>query len=224
MKKSTRILVATAALSLGLLYWLPLWKITLEAPQYPEGIGMRIHVNTITGVKPHDLQNINGLNHYIGMARIEPDSIPELRFMPWIVGGLIVVGLVAALAGRRRLLVTYAVVFGAAALAGLGDFWRWEYDYGHNLDPSAAIKVPGMSYQPPLLGSQQLLNFTANSWPAAGGWIAILAFLTVVALAVIELRSRRHRLAGSGRSGVDRAVALRPVQRARALDLTASDV
>ncbi len=191
MKKATRVVVAVAALSLGLVYMLPLWKITLEAPQYPEGIGMLIHVNTITGVKPHDLQNINGLNHYIGMAKIQPESFPELRYMPWIVAGLIGAGLLTALIGRRRVLVGYAAIFALVAVAGLVDFWRWEYNYGHNLDPTAAIKVPGMSYQPPLIGSQQLLNFTAHSWPAAGGWIAIAAFTAILAAAAVELRRKR---------------------------------
>ena len=51
------------------------------------------------------------------------------------------------------------------------DFWRWEYNYGHNLDSHAAIVVPGMSYQPPLLGYKQLLNFAAFSIPNIGGWI-----------------------------------------------------
>ena len=66
-------------------------------------------------------------------------------------------------------------LFAAGALAGLADFYRWGYDYGHNLDPEAIIKIPGMSYQPPLIGTKQLLNFQATSWPASGGWILIAA-------------------------------------------------
>ena len=57
----------------------PLWYIDLEAPQYPEGIGLQIWINQIVGQNPHDLANINGLNHYIGMKEIEPESIPELK-------------------------------------------------------------------------------------------------------------------------------------------------
>ena len=48
------------------------------------GLGMLIGVSTIEGMSPNDLQNINGLNHYIGMAAIEPESIPELQIMPWV--------------------------------------------------------------------------------------------------------------------------------------------
>ncbi len=60
------------------------------------------------------------------------------------------------------------------------DFWKWEYDYGHNLDPNAAIKVPGMAYQPPLIGFKQLLNFGAFSVPDIGGWLFIAAGVLVL--------------------------------------------
>src|ERR1051325_1695510 len=98
-----RILVASAALLLSAMYFAPLWSIRLIAPQYPEGLGLFIRLSTITGVKENDLRSINSLNHYIGMRPIEPSAIPELKYMPWIVAALIGLGLLAAVAGRRRL-------------------------------------------------------------------------------------------------------------------------
>jgi len=195
MSRSSRLWLAVAALSLALVYWLPLWHVGLKAPQYPEGLGLYIGINRIVGEQPQDLESINGLNHYIGMKRITPADIPELRFMPWLVAGLIGLGLVAALSGRRPLLYAWVVLFAAGAAAGLADFYRWGYDYGHNLDPQAIIKIPGMSYQPPLLGSKQLLNFHATSWPAAGGWILIAALGIGVVLSARELRKTRSILA-----------------------------
>jgi hypothetical protein len=168
----------------------PLWRIQLEAPQYPEGIGMRIWINTIAGEKPNDLNSINGLNHYIGMKPIVPDAIPELRVMPGVVAGVVLLGLLSALVGRRWALYTWTVLFTLIAVAGLWDFWSWGYDYGHSLDPSAAIKVPGMSYQPPLVGSKQLLNFTAQSWPGLGGWAIALALVLATVLCVREAGHR----------------------------------
>jgi hypothetical protein len=188
MTKGTRIMAGLAGLAMGLVLVLPLWRITLEAPQYPEGLGMYIRVNTITGVRPHDLQNINGLNHYVGMAKIEPESFAELKYMPWIVAGLMVLGLAAAATGSRKVLIGWATVFAITAVVGLADFWKWERDYGHNLDPTAAIKVPGLAYQPPLIGSKKLLNFTAHSWPAAGGLIVIGVFAVSVVAAATERR------------------------------------
>jgi hypothetical protein len=186
MRRSSRFTLAAAALCLGLAYVTPLWQIGLEAPQYPEGLGMRIWIDTITGQQPNDLNSINNLNHYIGMKAIVPDAIPELRLMPAIVGALIAFGLVAAGAGRRWMLYAWTTIFLVVALAGLADFWYWGYDYGHDLDPTAAIKVPGLSYQPPVLGAKKLLNFTAHSWPGLGG-LAIAAGLAAgVAVCFVE--------------------------------------
>jgi copper chaperone NosL len=188
MRGSSRIIVAAGALLLLAVYVLPLWRIDLHAPQYPEGLGLRIWVNQITGAKPNDLNSINGLNHYIGMHEIEPDEIPELRLMPLALGGLIAVGLLAALAGRRWLLQVWLVLLAFGAVAGLVDFWMWGYRYGHELDEHAAIKVPGMSYQPPVIGTKQLLNFEAAAWPEWGAVIAATVFLIGLAVAVRERR------------------------------------
>ena len=193
MSRRSRILLALAALLLLPTYGVPLWRISLEAPQYPEGLGMRIWLHTIKGQKPNDLQSINNLNHYIGMKEIEPDAIPELRWMPWIVGALAALGLLAAALGKRWMLLTWTALFLVVAVAGLVDFYLWEYDYGHNLDlENAIIKVPGMTYQPPLIGSRQLLNFTAHSWPGIGGWLVFLSLGAGLALSFLELRRAKQ--------------------------------
>lgn len=189
MKTTSRIAVAVAALALSILFVAPMWRVDLKAPQYPEGLGLRIWVNQIRGATPNGLNSINGLNHYIGMKAIEPGQIPELRFMPYIVIGLILAGLAVAAAGRRRLLYAYVGILLAVAIAGLYDFWRWEYDYGHDLDPTAAIRIPGMSYQPPLIGGKQLLNFHATSWPDVAGWTAIAAVAVIMVVSVREWRA-----------------------------------
>ena len=192
MVRSSRLTVALAAAALALAYILPLWHIALQAPQYPEGLGLYIAVNKVVGESPQDLNSINNLNHYIGMKRIVPEAIPELRFMPIALGGLIALGLVAALSGKRPLLYLWVGTFLAGSVAGLADFYKWGYDYGHNLDPEAIIKIPGMSYQPPLIGGKQLLNFHADSWPAAGGWVLIIALMLGLWTAWREFRASRH--------------------------------
>lgn len=191
MTRTSRIAVALASLLLPAVFLAPLWRIELIAPQYPEGLGIRIWVNRITGLKPNDLASINGLNHYIGMRPIDPAAFPELRFMPWLVIAAVLAGLLVALVGRRGLLYGWALLFTVGAAAGLADFWKWGYEYGHRLDPHAAIKVPGMSYQPPVIGSKQLLNFHATAWPDVGGWLAIAALVVVLAAAVLEWRRAR---------------------------------
>jgi copper chaperone NosL len=198
MLRSSRVLIATASILLGLVFVFPLWRIELQAPQYPEGLGLLIKVSDITGVKRHDLQNINGLNHYIGMKSIEPDSIPELRYMPVFVVVMIIAGFMVAATGNRVLLYLWVGVFLVGAVAGLVDFWLWSYDYGHNLDPTAAIKVPGMTYQPPLIGSKQLLNFVATSWPALGGLAAMVSVGIGSVVTVGEWRRARSGTEATG--------------------------
>ncbi len=198
MSKLPRILVLIASVLMIGVYFLPLWSVRLTAPQYPEGLGMYIRINTVEGATENDLNNINNLNHYIGMKRIEPEAIPELRIMPWIVAGIIVTGLATAALARRPLLYVWTAGFLAIALIGLIDFWKWEYDYGHNLDNEQAIlKIPGMTYQPPLIGAKQLLNFRAVSLPSLGGILAGMAIVLALAAVVLAWRERKLALARS---------------------------
>ena len=169
--KARKIFLLSSLLLIGM-YFFPVWHISLDAPQYPEGIGMYIWLNSITGENPNDLNNINGLNHYIGMKAIVPDSIPELKLMPYIVGFMIVFGVTVFVINKKSLVYIWLILFILLLAIGLYDYYLWGYDYGHNLNPKAAIKVPGMSYQPPLIGTKQLLNMKTTSLPFIGGWIA----------------------------------------------------
>jgi copper chaperone NosL len=85
--------------------------------------------------------------------------------------------LITGFKGGRKMLYTTFIAFVVFGIIAMIDFWRWEYNYGHNLDPNAAIIVPGMAYQPPLIGFKQLLNFGAYSIPDMGGWLFIGAGL-----------------------------------------------
>lgn len=169
MSKPSRIIIAIGSLALIATYFLPVWFIFLIAPQYPEGLTMNIWLNKITG----QVDIINGLNHYIGMKHIRPEMFPEFSYLIYVVGFFILFGLVVAITGKRQLLVAYLVLTVAGAVAAMVDFYQWGYDYGHNLDPKAAIQVPGLYYQPPLIGHKTLLNFDAYSYPDIGGWVVI---------------------------------------------------
>ena len=182
-------LVAASAL-LGM-FLFPLWKITLLAPQYPHGIAMFIWVTDIKGSDPATLQNINILNHYIGMKPIEPDSIPELQYMKYIIIAISGLGLILAFLNKWQLnLVWLILLVGAGALA-IYDFYLWEYDYGHNLNPNAAIKIEGMEYQPPLIGKKQLLNFTAFSYPRLGTLFMTLSMVAGGLAVFLGMKQRK---------------------------------
>lgn len=171
-KKGSIIWLIGSLLILGS-YFFPIWQITLEAPQYPDGLRLDIWLNKIGGSSDDILQNINILNHYIGMKKIEPDSIPELRILPWIVAFFAASGVIFALLRKRWLLWLWLILFVLFGVLAIYDFYLWEYDYGHNLDPKAPIKVPGMAYQPPLFGEKWLLNFRALSYPATGAYFML---------------------------------------------------
>lgn len=193
MKKLTTISRLVIALSASLLvsaYFVPLWQILMWAPQYPEGLGMKIWINNITG----DVKIISALNHYIGMRHIEASMFPEFQYMIYIVGFIIAFGLSASIVNRRFMLVTFVLILIACAIAALLDFYLWGYDYGHNLDPNAAIIVPGMAYQPPVIGTKQLLNFTAFSGPDMGGWIFMVSGLLAIAALVFEVYRLKKRV------------------------------
>src|SRR6476469_2670137 len=103
MTKLSRVLLALASSLIPLALRVPLWRIQLVAPQYPEGLGMEIHASSVRGAKEHDLENINKLNHYIGMRPIESEAIADLRVIPWFIVGLAAAGFIAAAVGRRVL-------------------------------------------------------------------------------------------------------------------------
>ena len=190
----SKIIILFASLLLILTFLFPLWYIDLEAPQYPEGIGLEIWLNKITGQKPNDLANINGLNHYIGMKEIVPDTIPELKIMPFILIFMFLFGLTSGITGKRVLVYIWIILFIVLAAFGLYDFYLWEYDYGHNLNPNAAIKIPGRAYQPPLIGSKMLLNFNAISMPDISFYILVLVVgLAGVAL-LLDKKSKKSKV------------------------------
>jgi len=191
MKTQSKIIVIVASLILVLSFFFPIWYIDLEAPQYPEGIGLEIWLHKIAGRTPNDLVNINGLNHYIGMKEINPDAIPEMKIMPFIIIFLIVFGLISGISGKRSLVYIWIILFIVVAAVGIYDFYMWEYDYGHNLNPHAAIKIPGMAYQPPLIGSKMLLNFNAISMPHIGSWVLVAAVVLAVTALIIDKKSRK---------------------------------
>ncbi len=179
MKKS-KILMITGSIMLLALFIFPMWLITLEAPQYPEPIGMEIWINKITDHNPHDIKNINLMNHYVGMKSI-PTHMKEFDVFPWVIGGMSFLGVVFGIIGNRKLFIAWFVLMAILGAIGMYDFYLWEYEYGHNLDPKAAIKIPGQGYQPPLIGSKQILNFKANSWPHIGAYFLFVGMFMSLA-------------------------------------------
>lgn len=166
------LLLIVASLFVGSLFF-PMWRIELEAPQYPEGLVLQLFANKIGG----DVEIINGLNHYIGMATLHTENFFEFTILPYVFGGFALISLVLIFIAKRKAVLAFFTSYIVFVVLAAIDFYRWNYEYGHNLDPNAAIKVPGMAYQPPLIGYKQLLNFGAYSIPDVGGWMLTAAGL-----------------------------------------------
>lgn len=165
----SRILVFLTAIALTVVLFVPMWRIDLDAPQYPEGLRLQIYPHKLGG----NVEIINGLNHYIGMKTLHTEDFIEFTVLPYIIGFFALTSLLVAIIPKRRWLNILFIAFVLFGIIAMVDFWRWEYNYGHNLDPNAAIVVPGMAYQPPLIGFKQLLNFGAYSIPDTGGWLFV---------------------------------------------------
>ena len=187
LSKLSKILLITSGIGLIISIFVPLWAIYLEAPQYPEGLGMFLHANKITG----DYEIINGLNHYIGMKEIHQEDFWEFKILPYALGFFAVLAFLTVFLNNKKWLYFFAALFLIFGVAFMVDFYLWEYDYGHNLNPNAAIVVPGMSYQPPLFGFKQLLNFGAYSYPDIGGWIMFGVGIILVVLSYLEIKSSK---------------------------------
>lgn len=177
----SRAILLLSAILLTVGIFVPLWRIELDAPQYPEGLAMQIFTYKLGG----DVEIINGLNHYIGMQTLHAENFIEFTILPYIVGFIALLFLIGAFRATKKWLYGLFGLFVLFGIVAMVDFWRWEYNYGHNLDPNAAIIVPGMAYQPPLIGFKQLLNFGAYSIPDIGGWLFVaVGLLLLVAVAL----------------------------------------
>jgi copper chaperone NosL len=178
-------LIIAAAVLLGSIYLLPLWNLTMFAPQYPDGLRMDIYSYKLEGGRAgQDIKEINLLNHYIGMKDLVTEDFTEFKWMPFVVGALGLLFLRAAVHGRMMDLVDVTVIYLYFAGFALWSFGYKLYSYGHNLAPTAAVKVP--SFMPPLFGYKKLANFEVYSYPAAASYmlgLVVLLLVTAVFLA-----------------------------------------
>ncbi len=194
LKAFSRIMLLISGAALLIVLIVPMWRIELDAPQYPEGLMLLIYANKLGG----SVDIINGLNHYIGMRTLHDKDFVEFAVLPWIIVFFSSIFILVSILNKRKWLNLLFVLFVCFGVLAMVDFWRWEYSYGHDLNPDAAIRIPGMAYQPPLIGFKQLLNFGAFSVPDTGGWIFIGAGAVLLSLVIYEQRRLKKFKLNSG--------------------------
>jgi len=182
----SRILVLAAAVLLVPSFLFPLYQMTLYSNQFPDGLVLKIYSYTLEGGESQnrdDLREINSLNHYIGMRPLLESDFSEFKWLPFGIGAFALLALRAIAVGKMSKLVDLVVLFLYFALFSLWSFGHRLYQYGHVLDPTAAIKVK--PFTPPLIGTQQIANFTVNNYPGPGTYlIAASLVLMIVALSM----------------------------------------
>jgi copper chaperone NosL len=196
-----RVILAVLVVPLVLSFTAPLWRISMEAPQYPKGLELKIYSHTIEGggLNGQHLQEINTLNHYIGMHRLDRAALSDLDWLPFALTALALITLRCAAIGNVRALVDLVVMAGFFTLFSMGRFAYRMYIFGHDLAPDAPVKVK--PFMPPLFGSKQIANFTTHSYPSAGS-IFIMIFMTgIVAVLGWHLISGRRAAVLSARLG-----------------------
>jgi hypothetical protein len=169
----------------------PLWRLTMFAPQYQEGLRLDIYSYKLEGGNHgQDAKEINLLNHYIGMKDLVAEDFTEFLWLPFAVGAFGLLFLRTVVLGTLGHLVDVTVLFVYFAGFSLWSFAHKLWWYGHNLDPTAAVKVPPC--MPPLLGGTQLANFEVYSYPALASWALGGAFLALLLSLFLSWRAARR--------------------------------
>jgi hypothetical protein len=198
MKKASVLMIIGSVLLFSLFFF-PLWNIELGAPQYPVPLGMNIYIDGIKGVKEFDIQNIDGLNHYIGMKTIpKPEEMWEFTVFPIVVGLMGALGIVIGLGAffkkiKPVFFLYWLLLMGTLGVLGMYDFNLWLLDYGRNLDPHAIMKMVDLNgnpltYEPPLFGHRKILNFDAYSYPHIGAYLMALGMVFVFAAYLLGIK------------------------------------
>lgn len=180
----SRVTIVLAAVLLIPSYLLPLYTMTLYSNQFPDGLNLYIYSSKLEGGRSanrDDLREINTLNHYIGMRPLLESDFSEFKWIPLVVGLFFILALRSAVVGKMSNLVDIAVMFLYFGLFSAWSFLHRLSEYGHNLDPTAAVKVP--PFMPPIIGSKQMANFTVYSSPGLGSFF-LIGFMLLVVVAI----------------------------------------
>lgn len=197
---SSRVLFLGAALSIAVALVAPLWFTDMEAPQYKgeEALHVRVYASEIVG----DLDEIGLLNEYVG-AKL-PTDLYELQVMPWVLGVLVTLALLAGVlpAPRSRWPARLTVsLLAASALAGIWSLQHRLHEIGHERENPIFASIEDFS--PPLMGTARVANFTVTTGLMGGGWSLVGGgILALAGLIVLESAGRAERKRqGEARAG-----------------------
>lgn len=168
---ASRVTLLIAAIAVAASVLFPLWELNLTAPQYQEGLRLSIYSWKIQGggIGGNDLNEINNLNHYIGMRPLHQADFTEMQILPFMFGAFVLLALRAAVLGAMRSVVDLFVLSSWFGVFSIGSFYYRLYTYGHQLDPKAAVHIE--PFTPLIFGTQTIANFTQSSYPQLGTYL-----------------------------------------------------
>lgn len=154
--------------------FLPWWGMRFFAPQYREGLNIVVYPFKLEG----EIDIVNSLNHYIGMAKFSEKTFPELQYLPFIIGGFALLIVITAILRNKKLLYGLIGLFVIGGIVGLYRMNYWLTEFGTNLDPMAPIDIE--PFVPPIIGENTLANFVTHSYFTYGAFLLVIAFLLMV--------------------------------------------
>ena len=164
-----------AALLLMISIFLPYWRMTMTAPQYPKGLSVDVYVTHLEG----DMREIDELNHYLGMPPLDKGGRLERSFSVYAIlalGLLLIAGVFIGnqWAGVLAIpVLAYPIVF-------LADLWLILYRYGHSIDPESALGSAIPPFTPPLLGQGSVGQFGTIASFQLGFYLVMAAVMVVL--------------------------------------------
>jgi copper chaperone NosL len=192
-----RVLLLVAFLCLLPTYFAPLYNMTMFAPQYPDGLRLDIYSYKLVGGNGgQDVKEINVLNHYIGMRDLVSADFNEFKWLPFAIGVFGLLFLRSGVLGKVSHLVDVTVLYVYFGAFALWSFGYKMFQYGHNLDPKAAVRVA--PFMPPMFGYKKLANFEVYSYPQLGSYVLAAAVLLLAAAIFLAWRQWRRELVAEG--------------------------
>ncbi len=177
---------AGAAILLIISMFFPYWSLVLEAPQYPKGLMVHAYINHMEG----DVQEIDSLNHYIGMRPLGEAAQLEKSISIFSITALALLLLAAVfIHSPWAALLSLPAIF--LPVVFLGDLYFWLNNFGQNLDPKAALSNAIEPFTPTILGEGIIGQFKTVSYADIGLLIACTA--SVLILLGLYLQRRAYK-------------------------------
>jgi hypothetical protein len=176
--------LAGAAILIIISIFLPYWSLVLHAPQYPKGLVVNAYINRLEG----DVQEIDSLNHYIGMRPLNEAAQFERSISAFAISALALLVLAAVFIHSpwAALLSLPAMLLPPVFLA---DLYFWLSHFGQNLDPHAALSNSIDPFTPTILGEGVIGQFKTVAYADFGLLLASTASILILVGLYLQRRA-----------------------------------